>query len=1205
MTKTESIEGFQLSAQQLRLWHLRERGMEQPTRFSIEIAGAVDDDALRAALGAVVSRHEILRTTFRRLPAMAVPIQVINADASFEFEGRLKNGESPAERFDLENGPVVRASLRPTAQDQHTLDVSISSFCADALSAASLAREIADEYAGNSVGAENSDDTMQYADYAAWQPEALAAEDAEKARRFWAEQAVEPAELKLPFERPRQTGRVFEPRIEVANLNPRTLEGLDKLGRDLECPASEILLAGWIILLGRLTRLPQVGVSVGFDGRGLPELKRAVGAYERFVPVACRFEETHSVEQFLKQLRTILRRAYEWQEYFAWEKVESVANTPAFVSPVAFEFLELPETLRGGRPAMRLSSLTAGSERFRFKLACIQQGESVRAELRFDAAICETEDARRLLEEFVTVVDSLTKDCSLKLGEIQILGPRERHQVTSEFNSTVAKLPDDRIHALVEAQAQSRPNSCAVICGEEKLTYRELSRRANHLAATLQQHGVGPDVPVALCAERGLEMVVGILGILKAGGCYLPLDPTYPRERLQFMLRDSRAPVVLAGRGVPAFEFEGRTVPMEKTSEGSDAEVGIPPDNTRPETAAYIIYTSGSTGQPKGVPISHRNLVHSTVARMSFYPQKVGTYLLLSSFAFDSSVAGIFWTLCQGGNLVLPSGQAQQDPAEISKLVERHGVTHLLCLPSLYRHVLEMPATTLASLQVVVVAGEACTVDLVERHRQCLPTAALYNEYGPTEATVWSTVFDCAAVVPGRPVPIGKPISNARVYVLDGKQQPVPICVPGEIYIGGEGVARGYLNRPDLTTEKFVPDLFAPAPGARLYRTGDVGRYLPDGNLEFLGRTDHQVKLRGYRIELEEIETVLRQHRAIREVVMRVETQDGKAASNRAEPESLAELLEGRPDADALLHEIEAGSGDQSPVPSRNGSVNHKADPLTMPSGGTAAQPADRWAQRRSAFEVTVEIREKGFISPPRPTQRQWLLNRALTELSQDLETLHGLAARFVPGTEMGVEVFKTDRTHARLTDDEIIQDWHAPLMQAMSRAVAEGGGDILEIGFGRGMASSFLQTCHPRSHTIIECNEFVIDHYFTPWLKQYPQADIRLVCGKWQDVITSLPEFDGILFQTYPLNEQEFVEYLSKSVTFAEHFFPTAAEHLRPGGAFTYLSHEIDSLSRSHQRLLLKYFSSLQVSVQPLRLPQDCKDLWWSDSMVVVKAIK
>ncbi|NJM70750.1 MAG: non-ribosomal peptide synthetase [Scytonema sp. RU_4_4] len=388
----------------------------------------------------------------------------------------------------------------------------------------------------------------------------------------------------------------------------------------------------------------------------------------------------------------------------------------------------------------------------------------------------------------------------------------------------------------------------------------------------MQRLGVGPDLPVALCVERSLEMIVGILGILKAGGAYLPLDPTYPPENLAFMLEDAQVPVLLTQARLVADlpAHTAQTVCLDSDWHIIAQESPEKPCSTSTlENLAYIIYTSGSTGQPKGVLVTQQNLVHSTLARIAYYSKPVTSFLLIPSFAFDSSVACIFWTLCQGSTLVLFQEGSQRDIWQLTKLIVQHQVSHWLSVPSLYSTLLDtIDPDLLVSLHTVIVAGESCATELVERHRQLLPHTSLFNEYGPTEATVWSSVYNCQNHDLKNSVPIGRPIANTQIYLLDSHLQPVPIGVPGEVYIGGLGLARGYLNRPELTAQKFIANPFSEEPNARLYKTGDLGRYLPDGNIEFLGRIDHQVKLRGYRIELTAIEAILQQHPVVREAVV-------------------------------------------------------------------------------------------------------------------------------------------------------------------------------------------------------------------------------------------------------------------------------------------------------------------------------------------------
>ncbi len=476
---------------------------------------------------------------------------------------------------------------------------------------------------------------------------------------------------------------------------------------------------------------------------------------------------------------------------------------------------------------------------------------------------------RVLLEGIVAQPESL-------LGELPLLTETERIQQLLTWNPVAAAVPESgSLHAMFEAQVIKTPTQMAIACDGVQLTYAQLNKRANQLAHYLREQGVGPEVVVGLCVKLSVDMVVGIFGILKAGGAYVPIDADFPAARMASLLNDSRAMCLVTQQALvnkmPTHELPIVCLDSDRgilTKKSTDN----PRNLSHPDHLAYMIYTSGSAGKPKGVAITHGNAVHSTVARFHGYQDAVEGFLLLSSYTFDSSVAGIFWTLCQGGCIHMPAEGEEKDPRLLSKLLSGGSVTHLLSLPSLYGLLLDnISQTVLEKLKVVVVAGEACSADLAIRHHQKLPQVSFYNEYGPTEGTVWSSVYQIQAQDAQHAVPIGKPIRNVQLYLLDHHLNPLPIGVSGELYIGGSGLARGYQHSPDLTAARFIPSPFAVSDehiGSRLYRTGDLARYRADGNIEFLGRVDHQVKVRGFRIELEEIETKLRQHPGVQEAVV-------------------------------------------------------------------------------------------------------------------------------------------------------------------------------------------------------------------------------------------------------------------------------------------------------------------------------------------------
>jgi amino acid adenylation domain-containing protein len=471
------------------------------------------------------------------------------------------------------------------------------------------------------------------------------------------------------------------------------------------------------------------------------------------------------------------------------------------------------------------------------------------------------------------LVEALTQTPWRLAMDFDILPAAERRQLLVDFNATAADYPRHKcLHQLFEEQVEKTPDAVAVAFEDQTLTYAELNARANRLAHHLRSKGCGPEMPVGLCIERGLEMMVGLLGILKAGGTYVPIDPQHPEASIAYKLDDARIALLLTQARLAAV-LPYYTQAIVYLDSDWPAIAQCPADNpalnNQPLDLAYIIYTSGSMSKPNGVMVSHRNAVHSTTARFAAYQEPVQAYLLLSSFAFDSSVAGIFWTLGQGGRLCLPGEYSDKDPSALAALIERHQISHLLALPSFYALLLNQARTQLQTLKTAIVADEPCSSEVVRRHYAVLPHVALYNEYGPTEGSTWSSVYLTGPDDLDRPLPIGRPINNVRLYILDKIGQPAPLGAAGELHIGGEGVVRGYLNRPELTVEKFVPDPFR-NDGGRLYKTGDLARYRPDGGIEFLGRIDNQVQIHGLRIEPGEIEAKLIEQPGVDEAVVLV-----------------------------------------------------------------------------------------------------------------------------------------------------------------------------------------------------------------------------------------------------------------------------------------------------------------------------------------------
>jgi amino acid adenylation domain-containing protein/thioester reductase-like protein/non-ribosomal peptide synthase protein (TIGR01720 family) len=552
------------------------------------------------------------------------------------------------------------------------------------------------------------------------------------------------------------------------------------------------------------------------------------------------------------------------------------APTPLF--SVLFNYRYSPETVDMGPDRTANSvwegvALLTSVERTNYPvtLSVDNLGEGFRLTAQVQSPIRPQRLCTYMETALANLTTALERAPAMPMRDIEVLPEAERDELLIQWNATYVEYPPYRTVLEFFAEQVARvPGAIAVAAAGRALTYAQVDARSSRLASFLRQRGIGPETRVGICIERMPDLVLGLLGILKAGGAYVPMDTDNPIERTIDILADSGATLVLtqASSAARLANCGADLICLDRDWPEIEKVPFIDfPRNLYPDNAAYVIYTSGSTGKPKGVVVSHGNLLHSTLARCAFYPQPVEGFLLISPAAFDSSVAGIFWTLCQGGKLCIPSEEERRDPHALAELVFSHSLTHLLCLPSLYDQIVDQAASgRLASLRTAIVAGEACATALATKHKESLPDTALYNEYGPTEGTVWSTVHHVQPTNGDAPVPIGRPICNVRTYVLDTAGRPVPAGVPGELYIAGLGLARGYLNRPDLTAERFVPNPFAA--GERLYRTGDRVRYRYDGSIEFLGRIDQQIKIRGFRVELGEIEAQICQYPAVRDAAV-------------------------------------------------------------------------------------------------------------------------------------------------------------------------------------------------------------------------------------------------------------------------------------------------------------------------------------------------
>ena len=734
---------------------------------------------------------------------------------------------------------------------------------------------------------------IQYGDFAVWQQQWLQGDVLATQCNYWTKQLTDLTYLDLPTDRVRSPMQSFRGAHRGISL-PRSLrDDLKTLSNREGVTLFMTLLAAFQVLLARYTRQHDIAVGTPIANRNRAELEGLIGFFINTLVLRTDLTGDPGFLTILQRVRKVCLAAYAHQDV-PFEKIVEVlqpvrdlSRSPLFqVSFSLHHATRSTEELQG----LTLSHHTQESTTTKFDLTLIvtetEQGLHCLFEYSTDLFDAITID--NLLNHFHNLLKGIVEQPAQRFSALPLLTDAERRQQLIDWNNTVTATPAEAtfLHTQFESLAEDTPDAIAVVFQDEHLTYAGLNRYANQLAHYLLNWGQAPSRPgaeklVGLFLPRSPHMIIGILGTLKAGGAYLPLDPAYPPERLHYLIQDAQ-PVIMVTQQtlldrVPSEQEQVLCLdtawPLITQQLTSNPALHVHADNI-----AYVIYTSGSTGKPKGVLVSQRNAVHSTQARLLYYREAVKQFLLLSSFAFDSSVAGIFWTLSQGGVLVLPPEDLVQDvflralPLRLHRLLpnlrHRKETPHLLCVPSLYALLLQYGQKKLGCLRTAIVAGEACPLALVEQHMQLLPELPLFNEYGPTEASVWSSVAQC--IVDAQPPSIGGPIANTQIYLLDQSLQLVPKGVAGEVYIGGEGVVRGYLQQPALTAERFVPHPFTNTPGARLYKTGDIARYRQDGQIDYLGRDDYQVKIRGYRIELGEIEALLRSHSAIQECVVTV-----------------------------------------------------------------------------------------------------------------------------------------------------------------------------------------------------------------------------------------------------------------------------------------------------------------------------------------------
>ena len=884
-----------LSFAQERLWFI---DRFQPGGFAYNITGGIrmrgqlDIAALEASLGEVVHRHEPLRTVFGSVDGQ--PVQVVTPYRQLRLptvdletspagqrlgtlEARLV--EEGRRAFDLEKGPLFRAWLYRLGPSDHVLQLTMHHIVADGWSLAVLSKELTELYQAQVSGKGNTlrPLALRYGEIARRQREWLQSPAFAAQAKYWKDRLnPAPPVLELPGDYPRPALQTFNGAVELSIVPKAQVERLQRVSREHGVTLFMTLFAAFETILHRYTGLTDIAVGVPIANRTDVETEAVIGLLVNTLVLRADLGGDPTFRELLLRVRDVALDAYAHQE-FPFERLVEILKPPRDMShsvlfQVMFIFQNLPSQ------AVKLPGLTlsyppirTGSSKMDLTLEVVERTEGLGMYLEYNTDLFTADTIRRLSNHLGRVLAAIADDTTQHISQLRLLSDAEYRQITAEWNATDApEAVRAAVPQLFEAQAARTPDAPAVRFEEQCLSYRELNRRVNRLAHHLRRHGVSRDVLVGIFVERSLEMLIAVLAVMKAGGAYVPLDPAYPADRLEFMVQDAGISLVVTQGpllGLVSMPVTTRVLCLDRDSGAIAAESDEKPHGGADlEDLAYVIYTSGSTGRPKGVQIAHRslaNVLSSFQQTMDVRDRDV--LVAVTTLSFDIAGLELLLPLVTGAQVVVASREVAADPAKLMALLAESDATIVQATPTTWRMLLEAGWRSAGALRVLC-GGEAFPADLAER---LLATgASIWNVYGPTETTIWSTAH---RVTSGdSAVPIGRPIANTRIYVLDVSGEPVPIGVPGELYIGGAGVAKGYLHRPELTAERFVRDPFANRPDTCLYRTGDIARYRADGTIEFLGRVDQQVKLRGFRIELGEIESVLASHPAVAQAVVTV-----------------------------------------------------------------------------------------------------------------------------------------------------------------------------------------------------------------------------------------------------------------------------------------------------------------------------------------------
>ena len=984
LPRAENAE-LSLSYAQQRLWFLDQL---QPNSslynipLALRLAGFLEVAALEQSLEEIIYRHEALRTNFITIDGK--PTQIIQTVRNWQLSvielqhlPRLEQETSAQELaitqaiqpFDLASGSLLRATLVVLSETEHILLICMHHIVSDEWSMGVFIQELATFYNAYAQGqpANAAPLPIQYADFAIWQRQWLVGEVLQRQLSYWKQQLADaPALLSLPTDRPRPAVQKFLGAYQEFALSLELTQGLMQLSQQQGVTLFMTLLAGFDTLLYRYTGQSDILVGTPIANRNHSAIEGLIGFFVNTLVMRTDLSADPSFSSLLGRVREMALSAYAHQDLpfemlvEALQPQRNLSHTPLF--QVAFVFQNAPNS------QVELTGLTVSplvvestTAKFDLTLAMENTGTGLVGVWEYNTDLFDSSTIERMASHFVTLLEGIVANPFERISQLPLLTAVEQQQLLIEWNDTQVDYPHDLcIHQLFEEQVERNPDAVAVVFKEQQLTYDELNCRANQLAHYLRSLGVSADVLVGLCVERSLEMIVGLLAILKAGGAYVPLDPEYPQERLSFILEDAQVKVLLTQQSL-LDKLQSHQAQLVCLDEIWEEIVQNNQDNPTSGVTAFhlanVIYTSGSTGKPKGVMVEHKGLCNLAQAQMQTFGLHSDSCILqFASLSFDASIWEVVMALGSGATLYLGTKDSLLPGMPLIERLRNYCITHVTLPPSALA---VLPTEELPALQTIIVAGEACSGELI---RQWSVGRNFFNAYGPTEASVCATVAKCTDA--DQKISIGRPIANAQIYILDSHLQPVPIGVPGELHIGGAGLARGYLNRPELTQEKFIPN---PFDNSKLYKTGDLARYLPDGNIEYLGRIDHQVKIRGFRIELGEIEAVLSQHEDVQIscVIVREDT-PGETCTEGSRSKQLVAYIVPQKDVTLTPSELRQFLGNKLPsymipqafviLESLPITPNGKIDRRALPAPDLHSEIADKFVAPRNPIEEKLAL---------------------------------------------------------------------------------------------------------------------------------------------------------------------------------------------------------------------------------------------------------